>query len=42
MENNIELLAQVTARAKTWLSDIYDKETQKEVEALLNKDDKSD
>lgn len=42
MENNIELLAQVTARAKTWLSDIYDKETQKEVEALLNKDDKSE
>ncbi len=40
MENN-ELLLQVTAKAKTWLSDKYDAETRKEVQALLDNDDKT-
>lgn len=41
MENN-ELLMQVTAKAKTWLSDKYDAETRKEVQALLDKEDKTE
>jgi len=40
MENN-ELLMQVTAKAKTWLSDKYDAETRKEVQAMLDSDDKT-
>ncbi len=40
MENN-ELLMQVTAKAKTWLSDKYDAETRKEVQAMLDNDDKA-
>lgn len=40
MENN-ELLMQVTAKAKTWLSDKYDAETRKEVQAMLDSDDKA-
>lgn len=38
MEKN-ELLMQVTAKAKTWLSDKYDAETKKEVQALLDNSD---
>lgn len=41
MENN-ELLLQVTAKAKTWLSDKYDDETRKLVQALLDKEDKTE
>ncbi|MDU1890875.1 MAG: phospho-sugar mutase [Dysgonomonas sp.] len=41
MENN-DLLMQVTAKAKTWLSDKYDAETRKEVQALLDKEDKTE
>lgn len=41
MENN-DLLLQVTAKAKTWLSDKYDEETRKEVQALLDKEDKTE
>lgn len=41
MESN-ELLMQVTAKAKTWLSDKYDAETRKEVQALLDKEDKTE
>lgn len=41
MENN-ELLAQVTTKAKTWLSDKYDADTRKEVQALLDKEDKTE
>lgn len=40
MENN-ELLMQVTAKAKTWLSDKYDAETRKEVQAMLDSEDKT-
>lgn len=41
MESN-DLLIQVTAKAKTWLSDKYDEETRKEVQALLDKEDKTE
>ncbi|MDR1718003.1 MAG: phospho-sugar mutase [Dysgonomonas sp.] len=41
MESN-DLLMQVTAKAKTWLSDKYDDETRKEVQALLDKEDKTE
>lgn len=41
MENN-DLLMQVTAKAKVWLSDKYDAETRKEVQALLDKEDKTE
>ena len=40
MENN-ELLLQVTAKAKSWLSEKYDEETRKEVQALLDNEDKA-
>ncbi len=38
MENN-ELLKQVTSKAKTWLTDYYDAQTQKEVQAMLDSSD---
>ncbi|WP_029904639.1 phospho-sugar mutase [Prevotella sp. 10(H)] len=41
MENN-DLLMQVTAKAKMWLSDKYDEQTRKEVQALLDKEDKTE
>lgn len=41
MENN-DLLMQVTAKAKVWLSDKYDAETRKEVQTLLDKEDKTE
>ncbi|WP_419034225.1 phospho-sugar mutase [Dysgonomonas gadei] len=41
MESN-DLLMQVTAKAKTWLSDKYDEETRTEVQALLDKEDKTE
>ena len=41
MENN-ELLAQVTAKAKTWLGDGYDEETKAEVCRMLEADDKTE
>ncbi|MDR1092282.1 MAG: phospho-sugar mutase [Prevotella sp.] len=37
-----DLLVQVTNKAKTWLSDKYDAETRKAVQALLDKEDKTD
>lgn len=37
-----DLLVQVTNKAKTWMSDKYDPETRKEVQALLDKEDKTD
>lgn len=40
MESN-ELLMQVTTKAKAWLSEKYDSETRKEVQALLDKEDKT-
>ena len=41
MENN-ELLAQVTAKAETWLGDGYDEETKAEVRRMLAADDKTE
>lgn len=41
MENK-ELILQVTEKANQWLSDKYDVETRKEVQALLDKEDKTD
>lgn len=41
MENQ-ELLLQVTDKAKVWLSDKYDEKTRKEVQALLDNEDKTD
>ena len=41
MESN-DLLMQVTAKAKMWLSDKYDEETRNEVQALLDKEDKTE
>lgn len=41
MENN-DLLEQVTAKAKGWLSEHYDAETRKEVQALLDNEDKTE
>lgn len=36
---NEALLKQVTAKAKTWLSDNYDEETKREIKALLDNED---
>ena len=41
MENNVELIAQCEAKAKQWLSPAFDEETRKEVQAMLDADDKS-
>lgn len=40
MENN-DLLLQVTSKAESWLSDKYDEETRREVQALLDNEDKT-
>lgn len=40
MENK-ELILQVTAKAQAWLSEKYDSETKKEVQSLLDNEDKS-
>ncbi|MBM6993181.1 MAG: phospho-sugar mutase [Prevotella sp.] len=42
MENNAELIAQCEARAKQWLSPSFDEETRKQVQAMLDNEDKSD
>ena len=41
MENNAQLIAQCEAIAKEWLSPAFDEETRKEVQAMLDADDKS-
>lgn len=41
MENQ-ELLQQVIEKAKVWLSDIYDEKTRKEVQKLLDNEDKTE
>ena len=41
MEDN-QLLEQVTAKAKTWLTAGYDKETQAEVQRMLDAEDKTE
>ena len=40
--DNTELLRQVTEKAKTWLTDGYDAETQAEVRRMLETEDKTD
>ena len=42
MDTNKELIEQVTVKAKTWLTDGYDAETQAEVRRMLEADDKTD
>jgi len=42
MESNKELIEQVTAKAKTWLTDGYDAETQAEVRRMLDAEDKTE
>ena len=41
MENNNELIAQCEERAKQWLTPAFDEETRKEVQAMLDAEDKS-
>ena len=41
MENNAQLIAQCEARAKQWLTPAFDEETRKEVQAMLDNDDKT-
>ena len=41
MENNVQLIAQCEALAKQWLSPAFDEETRKEVQAMLDNEDKS-
>ena len=41
MEDN-QLLETVIAKAQTWLTDGYDKETQAEVKRMLEADDKTE
>jgi len=42
MDNNQDLIKQVTEKAERWLSDSYDAETRAAVKAMLDADDKTD
>lgn len=42
MANNAELISQCETKAKQWLSPAFDEETQKEVQAKLNTEDKTE
>ena len=42
MENNSELIALCEAKAKQWLTPVFDAETQKSVKEMLDKEDKTD
>ena len=42
MENNSELIALCEAKAKQWLTPVFDAETQSAVKAMLEKEDKTD
>ena len=42
MGNNADLILQCEARAKEWLSPSFDEETRKEVQAMLDNEDKTD
>ncbi len=42
MENNSELIARCEERAKQWLSPSFDEQTRKEVQTMLDNDDKSE
>ncbi len=41
MDNNAQLIAQCEARAKQWLTPAFDEETRKEVQAMLDNEDKT-
>ena len=41
MENNQELITQCEARAKQWLTPAFDEDTRKEVQAMVDSEDKS-
>ena len=41
MENNAQLIAQCEARAKQWLTPAFDEEIRKEVQAMLDNEDKT-
>ena len=41
MENNAQLIAQCEARAKQWLAPAFDEEIRKEVQAMLDNEDKT-
>ena len=41
MENNAELIKQCEAKAQEWLSPAFDEETRKEVQAMLDCEDKT-
>ena len=41
MENNAQLIAQCEATARQWLSPSFDEETRKEVQAMLDSEDKT-
>ncbi|MBR1547866.1 MAG: phospho-sugar mutase, partial [Prevotella sp.] len=41
MDNNTQLIAECTARAKEWLTPAFDEETRKEVQAMLDAEDKT-
>lgn len=42
MENNSELIALCEAKAKQWLTPVFDADTQKSVKEMLDKEDKTD
>lgn len=42
MENNAELIAQCEAKARQWLSPAFDEETRRQVQAMLDNNDKTD
>lgn len=42
MENNSQLIAQCEAKAQQWLSPAFDEETRQQVQAMLDKEDKTD
>ena len=42
MENNSQLIAQCESKAKQWLSPAFDEETRQQVQAMLDKEDKTD
>ena len=41
MENNAELIAQCVAKAETWLTPSFDESTRADVQAMLDKADKT-
>ena len=42
MENNSQLIAQCEVKAQQWLSPAFDEETRQQVQAMLDKEDKTD